>query len=213
MHSYEIRSLPLWLQPIVSVKHRINFFGIIHQHVILFIKCHFCGSGELCVNHIHNGLNWPPNIAFSATIYLCEIDFSALAYIKRRHEIKGQSSLIKGQHCQTLNHEFRSWPYGCKVNRRIDNVCEIHLPFEIKCYEMHFCGKMLWQFVAFFQNNVLYHNGYNIICIEKRVVRGHKVCKNTKGVTNRKRLRNTTLEENARPSTKYSLLKVAPEPN
>jgi len=27
----------------------------------------------------------------------------------------------------------------------------------------------------------LYHNGYNIMCIEKLVGRGHWVCKNTKG--------------------------------
>ena len=33
-------------------------FGIIHQHVIFFMKCHFHGTGELCVNYIHNGLNW-----------------------------------------------------------------------------------------------------------------------------------------------------------
>jgi len=29
-------------------------FGIIHEHVIFRTKCHFVGSGELCVNYTHN---------------------------------------------------------------------------------------------------------------------------------------------------------------
>jgi len=60
----------------------------------------------------------------------------------------------------------------------------------------------------------LHHNGYNIICSEKRVVRGHRVCKNTKGGHEPKNVeKHCILEEKARPSTKYILLKVAPEPN
>jgi len=41
------------------MKYETNFviFGIIHQHMIFFMKCHFLGSGELCVNYIHNDLN------------------------------------------------------------------------------------------------------------------------------------------------------------
>jgi len=48
-------------------------------------------------------------------IYLYESGFSALVHVKM----------------QTLNHEFRSWPYGCKVKGRIEQVHEIKLPFEI----------------------------------------------------------------------------------
>jgi len=41
------------------LKYRTNFviFGIIHQHVICFMKCHFLDSGGLCVNNTHNCLN------------------------------------------------------------------------------------------------------------------------------------------------------------
>jgi len=55
------------------------------------------------------------NIASVAMIYLYESGFSALVHVKM----------------QTLNHEFRSWPYGCKVKGRIEQVHEIKLPFEI----------------------------------------------------------------------------------
>jgi len=49
MHFYEICSLPLWLQPVFLMKYRTNFviFGMIHQHMIFFMKCHFLGSAEL----------------------------------------------------------------------------------------------------------------------------------------------------------------------
>jgi len=38
---------------------RTNFliFGMVKQHVIFFRKCHFFGSGVLCVNLTHNCLN------------------------------------------------------------------------------------------------------------------------------------------------------------
>jgi len=36
----------------------------IHQHTIFFMKCHFLGSDELCVNHIHNDLNWLSKYCF-----------------------------------------------------------------------------------------------------------------------------------------------------
>jgi len=39
------------------------------------------------------------------------------------------------------------------------------------------------------------------------------VSKNTKGVSNQKKLRNTALEYKVWPSAKYGLLKVAPELN
>jgi len=75
--------------------------------------------------------------------------FSALAHIKTKarnqrileHDNRSvlpwqqiSAVMTTDQHCQTLNHEFRSWPYSCKVNGRIENVCEIQLPIEIKCY-------------------------------------------------------------------------------
>ena len=51
------------------------------------------------------------------------------------------------------------------------------MSFEIKCYEMHFCGSSLhFSREAYCRN----HNSYNIICIEKRVRRGHRVCKDNK---------------------------------
>ena len=50
MHLYEVRSLPLWIQPIFLMKYGTNFviFGMIHQHAIFFMNCHFPGSGGLC---------------------------------------------------------------------------------------------------------------------------------------------------------------------
>ena len=53
----------------------------IHQNMIFFMKCHFLGSGELCVNHIHNDLNWLSKYCV-AIIYICESVFSALAHVK-----------------------------------------------------------------------------------------------------------------------------------
>jgi len=51
---YEIRFLPLLF--LANILDRINLviFGIIHEHVIFFIKCHFLDSCELCVNHTHS---------------------------------------------------------------------------------------------------------------------------------------------------------------
>jgi len=50
----------------------------IHQHMIFFMKCHFLGSGELCVNHIHNDLNWLSKYCFRChNIYLRECFFSS----------------------------------------------------------------------------------------------------------------------------------------
>ena len=48
--------------------------------------------------------------------------------------------VMRDQHCSTLHHKFRNWLYCCKVNRRNKNVCEIQLPFQIKCLEKHFCS-------------------------------------------------------------------------
>ena len=66
MHFYEIRFLPVWLQPIFLMKYRTNFaiLETIHQYMVLFIKCHFLGSGELCMNYIHIGLNWLSKCCF-----------------------------------------------------------------------------------------------------------------------------------------------------
>ena len=67
MHFYEIRFLPVWLQPIFLMKYRTNFaiLETIHQHMVLFIKYHFLGSGELCMNYIHIGLNWLCKCSFN----------------------------------------------------------------------------------------------------------------------------------------------------
>jgi len=66
------------------MKYRTNFavLAMIHQHMILFMKCHFLGSGELCMNLIHIGLNWLSKVAFIATIYVCKSVFSVLGHIK-----------------------------------------------------------------------------------------------------------------------------------
>ena len=50
----------------ILMKYRTNFviFGIIHQHMIFLMKCNFLGSGELCVNYIHNCLNWLSEYCF-----------------------------------------------------------------------------------------------------------------------------------------------------
>jgi len=119
---------------------RTNFaiFGMIHQHMTFLMKCYFLRSGELWVNHIHIGLNWLSKHCFHCNnMSLRECFFSS-----NSHQNGGtKSKIVEHNKRLVLNHEFRSWPYSCKVNRRIENVCEIQLPFEIKCYEMHFCGE------------------------------------------------------------------------
>jgi len=56
-------------------------FEMFHQHVIFFIKCHFLGSGELCVNHTHNCLNWLFEYCFRChSIYLRERFFSSSSH-------------------------------------------------------------------------------------------------------------------------------------
>ena len=54
----------------------------IHRHMIFFMKCHFLGSGELCVNHIHNVLNWLSNYCFRCHNISLREWFSALAHVK-----------------------------------------------------------------------------------------------------------------------------------
>jgi len=164
------------------MKYRTNFaiLGMIHQHMILFMKCHFLSSGELCVNHIHIGLNWISEYCFHChNMSLRECFFGSSSH--QNGDTKSNDSLLAllrvWINISTVEHSATNFEVdhiGYKVNCRIKNVCEIQLPFEIKA----FCCN---------------HNGYNIICAAKIVGRGHRVCKNTKGITNRKRLRNTAL--------------------
>jgi len=62
-----------------------------------------------------------------ATTHLCESDFSALVHIK-----------MKARNQRKVEHDKRL--VVSIANTRLENVCEIQLPFEINCYKMHFCG-------------------------------------------------------------------------
>jgi len=142
-------------------------------------------------------LNWRFEQCFRYhSISLQECFFSSSSHQNEGTKSKENQGWYKiSSQCKTSHYGFRSWPYGCKVNRRIENVCENLLPSELKCYEMRFCGNNAVR-VRFFCENAFCgnHNSCNIICIEKRAGRCCRLCENTKGMTSRKRLRNTVLE-------------------
>jgi len=98
--------------------------GMIHQHMILFMKCHFLGSCELCESFPHRS-----ELAFRILLALPQyvsvrVFFSALAHIKM--EARNQT---------IVEHEIRlalcTQPQISKlaiqlqVNRRIEKICEI----------------------------------------------------------------------------------------
>jgi len=91
--------------------------------------------------------------------------------------------MTKDKHCQTLNHIIRSWPYSYKVNRHIEKVCEIQLPFEIKSYEMQFCGNNVVVVRCILQEM---HFVVIIMVIISYVLKieqegGRRLCENSKG--------------------------------
>jgi len=124
---------------------------------------------------------------------------------------KGKLRMIRDLHCQTLIHEFRIWPQGSKMGSCIEHISEIQSPFEIECYEIHFCGINRCRFVVYkvvvvccFFGKIrsisvvircIFWKCYNIIYNEKTTGRGRRLCANNEGVTNCKRMKNTALNQ------------------
>jgi len=88
------------------MNYRTNFviFGMIHQHVIFFMKYHFLGTGVLRVNHttVSTGFS---NIASVTTTYLCQSVFSALAHI--RTKAQNQQKVENGKRLALSNTQPR----------------------------------------------------------------------------------------------------------
>ena len=129
-----------------------------------------------------------------ATTHLCESGFSALVHIKKKARNQRKVEHDKRLVVSTPNTQPRisKLPYGCTVNRRIENDCEIRLLFEINCYKMHFCGSNVvvvrcilqeMSFVVIIMVIISY--------VLKQEQEGSLCVKIQKGVTNRKWLRNT----------------------
>ena len=90
MHLYEVRSLPLWIQPIFLMKYGTDFviFGMIHQHAIFFMNCHFLGSGELCAGLQPGFMIWMGKIHFyGGNIFV----FILLLYVQNKFFWEQQS--------------------------------------------------------------------------------------------------------------------------
>jgi len=118
-------------------------FGMIHRRVIFFMKCHFL-QFWWAVRELFSQLS---ELAFRlllpfATTHLCESDFSALVVIQMKARNHRKVEHDKRLVVTTANTPPRisKLPYGCTVNHCIENICEIQLPFESNCYNMHFCG-------------------------------------------------------------------------
>jgi len=67
-------------------------------------------------------------------------------------------------HCQKLNLKSRSWPHHWKVNRPIEKVCGIQLPFKIKGCDMHICGNNVLIVYCIFEQYIVWY-----LCVEKQL--------------------------------------------
>ena len=90
MHFYEIRSPPLWLQPIFLTKYRTNFAVLAMIHHTWYFSWNAIFLVLVSCAWILFTLVWSgfPNVAFIATIYVCKSVF----FSSRSHQNVGTKS-------------------------------------------------------------------------------------------------------------------------
>ena len=80
-------------------------------------------------------------LAFRILLPLPQYISTRVVFSSSSHKNEG-SKLKKGRGWCEISNVKQIWPCGCKVKGRIENIHEIKLPFEVKRYEMHFCGTL-----------------------------------------------------------------------
>jgi len=106
---------------------------MIHPHVILSMKCHFLQFWWAVRESFPQLSELSFRILLSfATTHLCESVFSVLLHIKIKARNQRKVEHDERLALQTLNHGFRSYPYGCTVNRRIENALKIFVKFNCR---------------------------------------------------------------------------------
>jgi len=118
---------------------------MVHQHIIFFMKCHFLGSGELYVNHDHNGLNWLSTYCFRCHIYLWESGCSALAHIKT--EARNQRIVEHDKKINTVKHSSTNFEVGHTVAKStvaLKMFVKFNFCLKFNVMKCIFVVQMLW---------------------------------------------------------------------